>query len=47
MLMNGGKERTTKEFRALVEKAGLEVVRIWKSEISSQCIVEANVKAVT
>ncbi len=40
LVMNGGRERTEAEFRALCDSAGLRVTQIVSSE-SHGCIVEA------
>lgn len=45
MMMIGGKERSSKQFRDLCESVGLEVCKIWKSGTSYQCVVEAKLKS--
>ena len=40
MLAIGGKERSEKEFRALLAGVGLELVRVWKAEVGTQSVIE-------
>jgi O-methyltransferase domain len=44
-MVMGGKERTEESFREVLEKSGLELVRIWKAEMAPAGIVEAKIKA--
>lgn len=44
MFAIGGKERTEHDWRALFDKAGLEVVRVWRSEFRNKGIVEGRKK---
>lgn len=45
MLMLSGEERKASQFREMLDKGGLEMVKIWKHEGTSQAIVEAKLKA--
>ena len=45
MLYFGGKERTEVEFEALAETVGLEVVKVWRAEMSSMhSVVECRLR---
>lgn len=44
MVMVAGKERNEAKWRELLERVGLEVVRVWKSGGAVQGIVEARLK---
>ena len=44
MLAIGGKERNEKEFKDLLEAAGLELAKIWTAAVGAQCVVEARLK---
>ncbi|KAK4539252.1 hypothetical protein LTR36_000858 [Oleoguttula mirabilis] len=44
MMMIGGRERRAEQFRAILEGAGLEMVKIWPSRHGPQAIVEARLK---
>lgn len=44
MLIIGGKERSEREFSALLNSAGLKLVKIWKSKAGSQTVVECVLK---
>ena len=43
MVMVAGEERTESHWRELLNSAGYEVVRIWRSPLAVQCIIEAEV----
>jgi hypothetical protein len=45
MLAIGGKERSEKEFKALLEAVGLELVKIWPAAVGTQSVIEARKKA--
>ena len=40
----GGKERTESSFRDLLNKAGLELVRVWRAAFGPGALVEARLK---
>ncbi|KAI9814557.1 MAG: hypothetical protein M1827_003112 [Pycnora praestabilis] len=44
MLVIGGRERSEKDFRDLLDAAGLELVKIWPSAIGPQTVIEARLK---
>jgi len=44
MLAIGGKERNRKAFESLLERANLELVKIWPAEIGTQAVVEARLR---
>lgn len=44
MLIIGGKERSEREFSALLNSAGLKLVKIWRSKAGSQTVVECALK---
>lgn len=44
MLVIGGKERSEKEFKAILDAAGLRLVKIWWSQLSSQTVLECRLK---
>lgn len=44
MLIIGGKERSEKEFSALLDSAGLQLVKIWRSKIGPQTVIECRLK---
>jgi hypothetical protein len=44
MLIIGGKERSEKEFSALLSSAGLKLVKIWRSKAGSQTVIECRLK---
>jgi hypothetical protein len=44
MLSIGGKERTKEEFDALLDAAGLELVKIWPFAVGAQTVIEARLK---
>jgi len=41
MLGIGGKERSEKEFKAILEPAGLKLVKVWMAEVGRQSVLEA------
>lgn len=43
MALAAGQERTETEFRTLLESSGYRLVRVWRSPLASQAIVEAEV----
>ena len=44
MALTGGSERTEKQWRALLEKAGLEIKQIWQvNGEDGECLIEAMV----
>jgi hypothetical protein len=40
MLRISGKERSEKEFEAILEPAGLKLVKVWIAEVSAQAVLE-------
>jgi hypothetical protein len=44
MLIIGGKERSEKEFSNLLDSAGLKLVKIWRSEVGNQTVIECRLK---
>jgi len=44
MLIIGGKERSEKDFTALLDSAGLRLVKIWSSNTGSQSVIECQLK---
>jgi hypothetical protein len=44
MLIIGGKERSQKEFSAMLDKAGLKLVKIWRGKAGSQTVIECLLK---
>jgi hypothetical protein len=44
MLIIGGKERSETEFSALLDSAGLKLVKIWRSQLGSQTVIECHLK---
>ena len=44
MLIIGGKERSEKKFSSLVDSAGLKLVKIWRSKVGSQTVIEYRLK---
>ena len=44
-MVMGGKERTEEGFRDILDKSGLELVKVWKAEMAPAGIVEAKLKA--
>jgi hypothetical protein len=44
MLIIGGKERSEKEFSNLLDSASLKLVKIWRSEVGSQTVIECRLK---
>jgi pyocin large subunit-like protein len=44
MLVIGGRERSEKDFRALLDSAGLELINIWRSPDGPQCVLETKLK---
>lgn len=44
MAFNGGMERSGKQWRLLLEKAGFEIVKLWLPEGDGDGIVEAMVR---
>ncbi|OBT41467.1 hypothetical protein VE00_08072 [Pseudogymnoascus sp. WSF 3629] len=44
MLVIGGKERSEKEFKAILDAAGLRLVKIWWSQLGSQTVLECRLK---
>jgi hypothetical protein len=45
MLAIGGKERSEKEFAALLEEVGLELVKVWPEAVGTQSVIEARKRA--
>jgi hypothetical protein len=45
MLAIGGKERSKEEFEELLDKSGLELVKVWPYAVGAQAVVEARLKA--
>ncbi|KAF7952846.1 hypothetical protein EAE96_006071 [Botrytis aclada] len=46
MMMLNGKEKSEKEFREIIDAAGLEVVKIWRYPIGTQAQIECRLKGV-
>ncbi|PMD36716.1 S-adenosyl-L-methionine-dependent methyltransferase [Hyaloscypha variabilis F] len=44
MLIIGGKERSEKEFSDLLDSAGLKLIKIWRSKVGSQTVIECRLK---
>ncbi|EHK97342.1 putative Sterigmatocystin 8-O-methyltransferase [Glarea lozoyensis 74030] len=44
MIAIGGKERSEKEFKQLLEDVGLEFVKVWREEGGGQAVVEGRLK---
>ncbi len=44
MLIIGGKERSEAEFKAILDAAGLRLVKIWRSDLGSQTVLECRLK---
>jgi hypothetical protein len=44
-MVMGGKERTEEDFTDILDRSGLELVKIWKAEFAPAGIVEAKMKA--
>jgi len=44
MMMLNGEEKSEKEFREMVEEAGLEIVKIWVHSIGNQAQIECHLK---
>ncbi|TVY17283.1 O-methyltransferase hmp5 [Lachnellula arida] len=44
MLIIGGKERSEKEFSALLDSAGLKLIKIWRNKLGSQTVIECHLK---
>lgn len=44
MFAFGGRERTETDWRRLLEGAGLELVKVWRSRAGSQAVLEARLK---
>jgi hypothetical protein len=44
MISIGGKERSEKEFVALLENAGLVLFKIWPYAVGNQAMIEARLK---
>jgi hypothetical protein len=44
MLIIGGKERSENEFSALLDSAGLKLVKIWRGKVGSQTVIECRLK---
>ena len=44
MALFSSKERTEDDFRALIDKAGLRLVKIWKDPLSVESVLECEVK---
>lgn len=44
MLIIGGKERSESEFSALLDSSGLRLVKIWRSQLGSQTVIECRLK---
>ena len=41
----GGKERTEAMFKDLFDKAGLEMVKVWRASVGAGALVEAKLKS--
>ncbi|ATZ57406.1 hypothetical protein BCIN_14g05480 [Botrytis cinerea B05.10] len=46
MMMLNGKEKSEKEFRDIIDSAGLEIVKIWRYPIGTQAQIECRLKRV-
>jgi O-methyltransferase domain len=44
VMVMGGKERTEEGFRAILEQAGLVLVRVWRASVGAGALVEAKLK---
>lgn len=44
MLVIGGKERSEKEFKAILDAAGLRLLKIWWSQLGCQTVLECRLK---
>ena len=44
MFLMGGKERTEESFREMFDRAGLELVKVWKASFGAGALVEARLK---
>lgn len=44
MLAIGGKERSEKDFVALFDAVGLELVKVWPAAVGTQTVLEARLK---
>ncbi|KFY22442.1 hypothetical protein V493_06589 [Pseudogymnoascus sp. VKM F-4281 (FW-2241)] len=44
MLVIGGKERSEREFKAILDAAGLRLIKIWWSQLGSQTVLECRLK---
>ncbi|KFX91428.1 hypothetical protein V490_05912 [Pseudogymnoascus sp. VKM F-3557] len=44
MLVIGGKERSEREFKAILDAAGLRLVKIWRNQLSCQTVLECRLK---
>jgi hypothetical protein len=44
MLVIGGKERSEKEFSTLLDSAGLKLIKIWRSKLGPQTVLETMLK---
>lgn len=44
MISIGGKERSAKEFLALLEPVGLTLTKIWPAEVGNHAVIEARLK---
>ncbi len=45
MMMLTGKEKTAKQFREVLDAAGLDLVKIWPAPQGAQAVVEAKLKS--
>ncbi|TGO32521.1 hypothetical protein BHYA_0310g00080 [Botrytis hyacinthi] len=46
MMMLNGKEKSEKEFREIIDAAGLEVIKIWRYPVGTQAQIECRLKRV-
>ena len=46
MMMLNGKEKSEKEFRDIIDSAGLEIFKIWRYPIGTQAQIECRLKRV-
>jgi hypothetical protein len=44
MIAIGGKERSGKEFKELLDSVGLELVKIWPEAVGHQAVIEGRLK---
>lgn len=44
MLMIGGRERSEKEFSAVLDDVGLQLIKVWKAKVGVQSVLEVKLK---